>query len=70
MPKRSSKKKKKDGDVPATPPLDPFRRGMPAPDSIVEVKEFKREGKPFRIIKTTEMDEYDRPPAKRKKPQR
>jgi hypothetical protein len=34
---------------------------MPALDSIVGVKEIERGGKTFRIIKTTEMDDYDEP---------
>jgi hypothetical protein len=37
---------------------------MPAQDSIVGVKEMKRGGKVFRIIKTAELDEYEEPPAK------
>lgn len=47
-----------------SPPLDPLRRGMPAQDSIVEVKEMKRAGKVYRIIKTAEIDEYERPLTK------
>jgi hypothetical protein len=46
------------------PPLDPLRRGMPAQDSILGVKEMKRAGKTFRIIKTDEVDEYEEPPVK------
>jgi hypothetical protein len=69
MAARSSKKKKLSGGSEIKPPLDPLRRGMPAQDSIVGVKEMTRGGKTFRIIKTSEMDEYDRAPArKRKKP--
>lgn len=42
---------------------------MPAMDSITGVKEMKRGGKVFRIIKTNEVDEYEEPPAKgRRKP--
>ena len=40
---------------------------MPAQDSIVSVKEMTRGGKTFRIIKTSEMDEYDRAPKKKRK---
>ena len=66
MAQQSSKKRRKGGGAKATPPLDPLRTGMPAQDSIVGVKEITRAGKTFRIIKTSEMDEYDRPPAKRR----
>jgi hypothetical protein len=69
MPRSSDKKKKRDGTGggdKVSPPLDPLRRGMPAPDSITGVKEMKRGGKVFRIIKTSERDEYD-PPAKGKR---
>ena len=67
MAARSSKKKKlSDGSQPL-PPLDPMRSGMPAQDSIVGVKEMTRGGKTFRIIKTSEMDEYDRTPKKKRK---
>ena len=62
-----SKKKKLSGGPEIKPPLDPLRRGMPAQDSIVDVKEITRGGKTFRIIKTSEMDEYDRRPTKKKK---
>lgn len=69
MAKRASKKKKPAGGAKLKQPLDPLRRGMPAPDSIIEVKEMTRGGKTFRIIKTSETDEYDRAAAKgRKKP--
>ncbi len=64
MASRSRKQKKRSGRSQRLPPLDPMRPGMPAQDSIVGVKEMKREGKTFRIIKTTEMDDYDRPPGK------
>jgi len=43
-----------------------MRTGMPAQDSIVSVREMKREGKKFRIIKTTEIDEYEGQPSKRR----
>lgn len=67
MAARSSKKKKLSGGSKTPPPLDPMRRGMPAQDSIVGVKEMTRGGKTFRIIKTSEMDEYDRTPKKKRK---
>ena len=66
MAARSSKKKKESGGAKPKPPLDPMRRGMPAQDSIVSVKEMTRGGKTFRIIKTSEMDEYDRAPEKKR----
>ena len=69
----SAKKKKssKAGGGTKAPPLDPLRRGMPAQDSIIGVKEMKRAGKVFRIIKTTEVDEYEEPLEKRgRKPRR
>ena len=67
----SSKKKKPGGGSKATPPLDPMRTGMPAQDSIVSVRERERGGKFFRVIKTAEMDDYDRPATKKKtKPRR
>ncbi len=69
MPRQPSKKKgsrvppKKDD---ALPPLDPLRTGMPAQDSIIEVREYKRGDKVYRVIKTNEMDAYDEPlPPKR-----
>lgn len=67
MARRSSKKKKRGGGPKVEPPLDPMRTGMPAQDSIVGVKEMKRGGKTFRIIKTSEMDEYDRPQGERRR---
>lgn len=51
------------------PPIDPLRRGMPAPDSITGVKQVERDGKVFRIIKTSETDSYD-VPADEDKPRR
>ena len=64
MPGSSGKKriaKPKPEDAQASPPLNPLRRGMPAPDSITGVKQIKRGGKVFRIIKTNETDSYDEP---------
>lgn len=73
MPRSSSKKKKgakAGGGSQTIPPLDPLRRGMPAQDSIISVKEMKRAGKVFRVIKTNEIDEYEEPPKGRSKERR
>jgi hypothetical protein len=41
---------------------------MPAPDSIQEVVDFvSPQGVPYKILKTTEVDAYDRPLRVRKK---
>jgi hypothetical protein len=70
MPRTSKKKKRTkasagvSGGSEISPPLDPLRRGMPAQDSIISVKEMKRAGKVFRVIKTDEIDEYEEPLAK------
>lgn len=63
--KRSGKKKteapapnKASTSAPAKPP----GAGMPAQDSILSEKVFKSpKGKVYRIIKTNEMDAYDKP---------
>jgi hypothetical protein len=49
--------------------LNPLRAGMPALDSIVEVEETKKGKKGYRLIRTTEIDEYESrdPKNKRKK---
>lgn len=47
--------------------LNPMRAGMPAIDSITEVKEVGRGKRVYRIIKTTEVDEYELPPASARK---
>jgi hypothetical protein len=67
-----TKGKKKDGATPrpeAAGATNQSRAGLPAPDSVVEVKEIRRGGKVYRIIKTDERDEYDKPeaPARRRK---
>lgn len=74
MPRPPGKKKRGDvspqKDKSVLPPLDPARTGMPAPESITEVKEYRKKGHVFRIIKTTEQDAYDQPkppPPKRKR---
>ena len=44
------------------------RPGLPNPASIVEEKVFVSEtGKPYRILRTTEVDEYEETPAQRAK---
>jgi hypothetical protein len=73
MPRASKKKKRTkpgaegSGGSEISPPLDPLRRGMPALDSIISVKEMNRGGKTFRVIKTAEIDEYEQPSTKGKK---
>lgn len=43
------------------------RPGLPNPASIVEEKVFvSGTGKPYRILRTTEVDEYEERPAKKK----
>ena len=64
MPRSSSKKRTGAAppkDAPVSPPLNPLRTGMPAQDSITDVKQIRRGGKVYRIIKTNEMDSYDEP---------
>ncbi|MCA1592623.1 MAG: hypothetical protein LC754_08245 [Acidobacteria bacterium] len=74
MPPSSRKKKSSAGptdDTPASQPLNPLRTGMPALDSITGVKEFRKGKKVYRIIETSEMDEYDKPaPPKGKRSRR
>jgi hypothetical protein len=41
---------------------NPRRAGMPAPESIKDVREIVRGGKVYRIIRTDETDEYEEPP--------
>jgi hypothetical protein len=69
MPRAGKKKKRSKTKTGVSgseisPPLDPLRRGMPAQDSIISVKEMERAGKVFRVIKTDEIDEYEERPAK------
>lgn len=63
-----SKRKKQTKPDAAAPPdesaiasLDPLRTGMPAIDSITGVEEFRKGKKVRRIIKTSEIDEYEKP---------
>jgi hypothetical protein len=42
------------------------RRGLPSPDSVVDViTKVAPSGRRFRILKTTEMDAYDKPSTPR-----
>ena len=73
--KVSKAKKKREPDT-AVPPdeseissLNPLRRGMPAMDSITDVKEFRKGKKVYRIIRTNEVDEYETPSRKEPKKQ-
>ena len=59
--KTGAPRRKKKEDVSASTPLDPLRTGMPALDSITDVKEYKAGGKVYRIIQTDEVDEYEKP---------
>jgi len=64
-PARKEKKQAgKGGGSQVSPPLNPLRRGLPAQDSITGVKEMKRGGKVYRVIKTAEIDEYEPQPKK------
>jgi hypothetical protein len=68
MPRTVGKKK---GAAPERPEAEkaanPTRAGLPAPDSVVEVRQIERGGKTYRIIKTDERDEYDEPGGKGRK---
>jgi hypothetical protein len=76
MPRPPGKKKRTAApppkDDPALPPLDPLRTGMPAFDSITEVREYKKGRRVYRVIKTTERDAYDQdepaPPKRKRNP--
>ena len=71
--KRSSKKRKKKNTVgagrkPSTPVSSQLREGMPVRDSVRAVVDFQSpQGYKGKIIKTTEMDAYDKVPPKRKR---
>lgn len=54
------RRKNKKSDV----QLDSLRAGMPAKDSITGVDAFKRGGKVFQVIHTTEVDADDEEPSK------
>jgi hypothetical protein len=71
--KASKRKKKVEPDATVPPDesviasLDPLRTGMPAIDSITGVEEFRKGKKVRRIIKTNEIDEYEKPPTSGRK---
>ncbi|MEN3333879.1 MAG: hypothetical protein V7641_3244 [Blastocatellia bacterium] len=70
MPRSSGKKKTRAARKRATqinPPLNPLDTGMPALDSITDVKEFKVGRKVYRIIETNETDAYDKPLTPKRK---
>ena len=70
MPRTKGKQKnaaKRAGDAAEAAQLDPQRAGMPAPDSITEVRQIERGGKVYRIIRTNEVDEYEEPPKPKRK---
>ena len=50
---------KKKSRIPSVSTLNPLRTGMPALDSIVDIKEFKKGKKAYRLIRTNEVDEYE-----------
>ena len=59
---------KRRADNPRPSRIQPVRPGMPAKDSVREVvTKVAPTGLRFRIIKTTEMDSYDKPLRPRKK---
>ena len=70
---QTSKGKKRRAGATETPAdseiesLDPLRTGMPARDSIIDVQEFKKGKKVYRIIHTNEVDEYEHPPRTKSK---
>jgi hypothetical protein len=70
MPRTEGKKK---GDAPGRTAggggANKPRAGLPAPDSVVEVRQIERGGKTYRIIKTDERDEYDEPETEGRKKQ-
>ena len=70
MPRSSGKKKTQAARKSATqikPPLNQLETGMPALDSITDVKEFKIGKKVYRIIETNETDAYDKPLTPKRK---
>jgi len=62
--KRKSSAREKPADS-AIESLDPMRTGMPARDSIIDVKQFKKGKQVYRIIHTDEVDEYEKPQKKK-----
>ena len=64
----SRKRKVKRPAAKSGPGLAQLRRGMPAQDSVQEVVDFiSPQGVPYKVLKTTEVDAYDRPLRFRKK---
>ena len=53
--KRSSAKAEGGG-----PPLDQLRTGMPALDSIVEIRQLRKGKKVYQLLVTNEVDEYEK----------
>jgi hypothetical protein len=75
MPRSSGKKKARvarKSPAQINPPLNPLETGMPALDSITDVKEFKIGRKVYRILETNETDAYDKPltPKRKRRPKR
>jgi len=65
--KKRKKSRKKAGRQPPELP-DQLETGMPARDSIRKVVDaVSPQGAPFKILKTTETDVYDKPPVRKKK---
>jgi hypothetical protein len=62
MARDPSKRKKPDPKEEAFRDLPADRPGLPAPESIREVVKFvSPQNQEYRILKTTEMDAYDKP---------
>ena len=65
---KSPKRKSKGSVRKRVQDLPQLRRGMPAQNSIKEIVDFvSPQGIKYKILKTTEMDEYDLRPKVRKK---
>ena len=64
--KKQTSGKHRAGKASAGPPLDPLRTGMPALDSITGIDVLGHGKKTFQIIHTSEVDGYEKPPAKAK----
>jgi hypothetical protein len=65
---KSPKRKSKGSVRKRVQDLLQLRRGMPAQNSIKEIVNFvSPQGVKYKILKTTEMDEYDLRPKVRKK---
>jgi hypothetical protein len=67
---RASVKKRATGqsDAPTVETELVVRTGMPAPDSVISETTFvSPKGNVYRILKTNETDDYDKPPPSQKK---